>query len=181
MDFWPFTRLRTYTPGAPVHCNDLNALQDATVRGKHGPLTVPIPLAGAYDIAGWTHDLDGLLAPSGGGAAVFTLPFAANTSVLAITAWWSLEGHPLQAAGASDVLRMAIDKRDPFAGTASFVALWEAIADDSIGHHANGRVRYRWQLDADPVHLQPGYLFRLSVSAGLRGRRLQASTATIVR
>jgi len=50
------------------------------------------------------------------------------------------------------------------------------FADDSIGDHDNGRVCYRWQLDTNPVHMQPGYLYRLSVSVGLRSRRLQAIT-----
>ena len=181
LNFWPFTRLHTYSPGTPVYSNDLNAMQDATVRAKHGPITVPIPLGSAANITGWTHDTDGLVAPADGGVAVFTLPFAANTTILDITAWWNLQGHPLREAGAADVLVMNITKRDPFADSNSFVRLSEQIVATTIGDHDGDRVRYRWQLDADPVHLQPGYFFRLFVSVGQLARRLDGVAATIAR
>lgn len=181
MNFWPFTRLRTYSPGTPVYSNDLNALQDAIVRARHGPITVPIPLTSAVDIAGWTHTADGLVAPADGGVAVFTLPFAANTVIVDITAWWNLQGHPLQYYGADDVLLMTVAKRDPFADETAFERLSEQIADTTIGEHDDERVRYRWQLEPGPVHLQPGYLYRLSVSLGQGARRLDGIAATIAR
>ena len=177
---WPRSRMRTYSPGTPVHGNDLNELQDAIVHHKHGAIEVPIPLGLASNVDGWTHDVDGLVAPFGGGVAMLPLAFPAGTRILEITAWWNLRGHALQAGGAADVLFMYISRRDPFADTTDFVAAAEQIRDATIGDHAGQPVRYTWAIPA-PVYLVPGHVHRLAVSLGQRARRLDCVVARTTR
>ena len=179
--FWPFTRLRTYSRGTPVECNDLNELQDAVVYHRHGEIQAPISLGLALPTSGWSYDTIGWRAPAAGGRLLVPIPFARATDLLEITAWWNMQNHPFDTADHNDYLNLYIEHTDPFVDAWSSTLASPPIADISTGDHAGERVRYTWTLRTDPVHLQPGRFYRLGVSAGKAARRVDGIMATIAR
>jgi hypothetical protein len=178
---WPFTRLRTYSPGTPVHANDLNEFQDAVVYHRHGEIQAPISLGLALPTSGWTYDTVGWVAPASGRTLLVPIPFARATDLLEITAWWNMQNHPFDPADHDDYLGMFIAHTDPYLDAWASTLASPHIADTAVGDHRLERVRYTWNLRTDPVHLQPGRFFRLGVVVGNAGRRVDGIMATIAR
>lgn len=82
---WPDTRMTTYTPASPVKSNDLNALQDATIGGKHGTLTKWFPPGGARNETSITFDGgNGNFAASADNAVLdyIPIPLKAGTQII---------------------------------------------------------------------------------------------------
>ena len=176
---WPFTRLRTYSPGTPVYGNDLNELQDAVVCHRHGEVQQPIPIAGAYPDPNWTWDDVGMVAPSTGWprALHVPIPFSRDTLIREITIWWNLRGFSLDAADPLDYLQLSVWSRDPFVDTGwSSTVASPKITDTSTA--AGDCFRYTWH---GTIYLQPGRLYRLDVLVGQAARRVDGAMATIAR
>jgi hypothetical protein len=67
----PDSRERTYTTSTPVNPNDLNAIQDAIIRGAHGELPLVIPASAFIKSAGSTASI---LPSTAGDTWQFTTP-----------------------------------------------------------------------------------------------------------
>lgn len=122
---WPNDRLTTYVPDvSEVKSADLNALQDAIIRGAHGDLTFLIPAQAAVPTRSapndqaddWTHQ-DGRWTYIGAGTHAFLfypicLPVGAE--IKAFAAW-------VDENGVASAMQAALSDRNEAAGTSSDV------------------------------------------------------------